>query len=134
MNIAIVIDLVVGTPIAALAIGAVSALFRHHKQFSHPSDSRQRGERIALQLLLAQTLVPPLQFIADLNVNVTQRPGHLITFSLLSLAFAAVALFLSAELLLLRNTRGAGRIVLPLLSLLAFLFSTVLVLTLGATA
>ena len=132
MNSTIVPYLVTGTPIAALAIVAAAALRRHHENFSNPLDSRQRSKRLGLQLLLAQTLIPAVQFIVGLNVdNNTHRLVLLfLNFSLQVLAGAALVLFLSTEFLLVCNSRGASRIFLPLLSLLAFLFSIALVLVL----
>ena len=123
---------------------ALAALLRHQRPTSrsdklaadaqhHSARVRARLERLGLRLLLLQTIVPFLQFLTNLR-STAVPPSSFEVHAVMVLALLAFAVCPCTLYLLIRYTRGTGRLLLPLLSLGAFVCSALLFLAQLATA
>jgi hypothetical protein len=124
---------VIATPLVSAVAMAGLALYRNRSAAPELQDERHRREKRSLQLLLGQSIVPLLQFVGALNVDVT-RSDRILRLCLTALAFVALFFFMVTFIGCIRYARGAGRVFLPLLSLLILIFSLALFFTLFATA
>ena len=122
---------VTATMVSLPALLAVLALWVSRREAEAQGNECARSETYAIQILLAQTLIPFLQ-VPQLLRRVTTLPGR--TLSLWSfvgvtlLPCLALALCVSSVILLIRHSRGYGRVALPLLSFLDLTVSAYLLL------
>lgn len=123
----------IGVILAFPPVVALVALLRSGRSVVSGDNRVAEQQRVGLQLLLTQALVPPLQVLPLLR-SVTSAPSTVAATSTLLLPFASLLLGCCSMYFLIRYSRGLSRFPLPSLNLLVFTFTVALLIAAGATA
>jgi len=114
----------VASPFLAMPpLSAALVLRSNSRNQTLPVGKRLRHERIALKLLLVQTLLPTLQFIIVLKMHVDRPNSAGIGIPWALVLITEFILFPVNLFALVAYCRGRARVFLPLLSLFTFCVS-----------